>query len=314
MIVEDEVEIIRMIEAWVIENTAYQVSVAFNAMEALEKFRTEKPDVVLSDIRMPKMSGQELLQEVKRIDPQVPFILMTGQGDIMDTISALRAGALDFFQKPFKMGALMASIDRAFGIINARDMKRTLRRYQTSEERSFDIPNEMNLVPSIVSELTESLVEDPRLDPVALEGLRAALHEMIINAIEHGNLEISFDEKSRLMESPHGWYKEVESRAASSRFADRRVKIEMRNSPESVGYTIADEGEGFNPATLPDPTDGGHLLHGRGILIARIHVDELRYNEVGNSVTMIKTKCDRIEHLDEFMADNADTKGLGEDA
>lgn len=290
LIVEDEDFILEMVEKWVKDNTSYQVTCVSRADEALRRLPELRPDVILSDIRMPGMSGQELLSEVKRIDPTIPFILMSGHGDIVDTIKALRSGALDFFQKPFKMGSLMASIDRAFHLIDSRRFRKVVNSYLVDEQRRFKIPNDLDLVPHLISELVGYLDHDPALDHASLEGVRAALHEMIVNAIEHGNLGITYEEKSALMESPHGWWKEVESRAKIDPYQHRRVSIELQNTPGELKLVVEDEGEGFDHANLPDPTTAGHLLHGRGVLIARVHMDEVRYNEVGNRVTLIKNK------------------------
>lgn len=290
LIVEDEDFILEMVEKWVKDNTNYRVTCVTRADEALKRFEELRPDVVLSDIRMPGMSGQELLAEVKRIDPSIPFILMSGHGDIVDTIKALRSGALDFFQKPFKMGSLMASIDRAFHLIDSRRFRKMVNTYLVDEHRHFQIPNDLDLVPHLISELIGFLEHDPALDHAALEGIRAALHEMIVNAIEHGNLGITYEEKSALMESPHGWWKEVEKRSKIEPYRGRKVSVELHNAPEALRFVIQDEGQGFDHANLPDPTTAGHLLHGRGVLIARVHMDEVQYNPDGNRVTLIKKK------------------------
>lgn len=290
LIVEDEEFILEMVEKWVRDNTSYRVTCVSRADDALARFAEISPDVILSDIRMPGMSGQELLAAVKRIDPSIPFILMSGHGDIADTIKALRSGALDFFQKPFKMGSLMASIERAFHLIDSRKFRKVVNTYMIDEYRKFEIPNDLDLVPHLISELIVHLDHDPALDHAALEGIRAALHEMIVNAIEHGNLGITYEEKSQLMESPHGWWKEVESRAGQDPYRHRQVKIELHNTPSHLRMVVEDEGEGFDHMNLPDPTKAGHLLHGRGVLIARVHMDEVRYNEIGNRVTLMKHK------------------------
>lgn len=290
MIVEDEQAILELITEWVTENSKYRVSTALGAMDALEIFNHDRPDVVLSDIRMPRMSGQDLLREIKRIDPTVPVIMMSGHGDIEDTVEALRAGAQDFFQKPFKMGSLMSSIDRAFAQIEAQKLNQVVYSYMVEEHRRLEIPNDMKLVPHVINSLTSHLHCDPGITDGDVDGIRASLHEMVLNSIEHGNLEITYEEKSQLMETPHGWWQEVETRAEQEKFRDRRVMVEMENNRRALIFTITDQGRGFDYRSLPDPTEMGHALHGRGILIARVHMDEMRYNQKGNQVTLTKFK------------------------
>lgn len=290
LIAEDELAVRQLLFDQITEDLGYRVTLAANGREALDLFKSDPADVILADVRMPNLSGLELLREVKRINPRVPFLIMSGQGDVEDTITALRAGAQDFFQKPFKMSRLMASVERAFTQISALRLRRVARAYLVDEAQRFVIPNELEIVPHIIAEMTGSLENDPGMAVGELEAIRASLHEMILNAIEHGNLEINYDEKSVLMESPDGWRAEVLRRATSPEFHGRTVTIECENSPQSVMFRVTDQGNGFVHDDLPDPTQFTHVLHGRGILIARVHMDQVFYNEKGNQVTLIKQK------------------------
>lgn len=79
----------------------------------LESFGTEPLDCVISDIRMPGMSGLELHSELRKRDASVPMILITGHGDIAMAVSAIKDGAFDFIEKPFDTGRLVESIGLA---------------------------------------------------------------------------------------------------------------------------------------------------------------------------------------------------------
>ena len=114
-----------------------------------------------------------------------------------------------------------------------------------------------------------------------------ALREALANAIEHGNLEAS----SKLREDDETVYHRLlAERRQQPPYCDRRVFIAAEESRQGVTYTIRDEGPGFDPSTLPDPTDPANLerISGRGLLLIHAFMDEVRHNATGNEITMIK--------------------------
>lgn len=267
-----------------------RISTAEDGKKAFEQFKSDPADVILTDIRMPEMSGLELVCKVKRLDPTVQFILMSGHGDNEDIVRALRLGTSDFFTKPFDMIALIDSIERAFKRIRDRSRRGIVRSHLVREQLHFELPNDVEIVPQIISELTSMLDNDPGIPRMEIDDIRASLHEIILNAIEHGNLEISYGEKSKLMESPENWQHEVRRRAADTAYRNRSVTIHCYNTADKIEFTISDCGQGFDYSRIPKPAEMLHSLHGRGIMIARVHMDEVNYNDKGNQVTLVKYK------------------------
>lgn len=290
LIVEDE-EMVRDVIVRQIENKSnFRVSAAASAGEALAFLEKETPDVALIDIRLPDMQGTELIRRIKEVRPHLRAIMMSGWADIQDTITALRCGAVDFFQKPLKIDDVLASIDHAFEMASAIRASRSLQPFLLEEIRTFRIPNEVSLVPHLTAEITGSLEGDPGISRDELEGIRTSIHEIVLNAIEHGNLAITYDEKSQLMQSVLGLKREIARRAADPRYRDRRVLVTFQNTPQVAIVTVADQGDGFDHSKLPDPSQLGDAPHGRGILITKIFMDEVRYNAKGNEVTLMKYK------------------------
>jgi PAS domain S-box-containing protein len=99
LLVDDE-EILRESILDFLEDRDYQVVTAENGHVALELFKQEKPDLILSDLRMPEMDGLELLAEITAISPETPFVVVSGTGRISDTVQALQLGAWDYILKP----------------------------------------------------------------------------------------------------------------------------------------------------------------------------------------------------------------------
>ncbi|EOQ88491.1 7TM diverse intracellular signaling [Leptospira yanagawae serovar Saopaulo str. Sao Paulo = ATCC 700523] len=121
--------------------------------------------------------------------------------------------------------------------------------------------------------------------------IRSSVREIIINAVEHGNLNISFEEKSNAL--LEGNYLEfLQKRQEDPRYRQKKVKIEYSFSHEFVAYRITDEGRGFDHKKHMeksiDAINEAHVQHGRGILMTKSVFDRIEYNEKGNQVSLIK--------------------------
>ena len=89
------------------------ITTAANGVEALEKVQGQSFDLIITDVRMPRMGGLALLQELKRTSPALPVIMMTGYGRIEDAVEAMKAGAFDYLLKPFSLEDLKAVVTKA---------------------------------------------------------------------------------------------------------------------------------------------------------------------------------------------------------
>lgn len=112
------------------------------------------------------------------------------------------------------------------------------------------------------------------------------LSELLVNAIEHGNLNITYQEKSKLLETGN-WNAEIERRLKDERYKDRLVEILFQRVENQIEITITDQGNGFDwNKYLTDDADKGSDMHGRGIAVAAaIGFSNLSYNDKGNQVT-----------------------------
>ena len=121
--------------------------------------------------------------------------------------------------------------------------------------------------------------------------IRIGLREIILNSIEHGNLNISFDEKTEAILSDR-YFDFINERQRHPDFREKRVRIEYMISPEKAVYKITDQGKGFNHrkylSVISDETAELGLMHGRGIAMVKSIFDEVRYNSKGNQVLLVK--------------------------
>ena len=119
------------------EEASYSCTVFRLPHMALEHFKKEGADLIVSDLRMPKMTGVELLHEVRQHTPDIPFIIITGFANVDDAIEALRLGASDFIKKPFDMDELQILIEKTLGHHALLEENNLLKRQLKLEQNNF---------------------------------------------------------------------------------------------------------------------------------------------------------------------------------
>lgn len=252
---------------------------------ALSTFQMSVPDIVITDLFGPDMSGLTLTHQIKKRRPGCSVILMgtdTRQGVV---VSALKAGALDYLCKPIGADELWRSLDRAFGAIpRSLDDTPGIERVEHRVVMSTD-PAHMEATISYV--IAASMVPLP--EPQS-QHLRAALHEMLLNAVEHGSLDISFPSKQEAL-AANTYDELLRRRRLDPRYRDRRVTIRITydRPGRAIEFRVADEGQGFDwkrmwsrdPESVP-----AEAPCGRGIHVARALFPDLRYNNRGNEAIL----------------------------
>jgi DNA-binding NtrC family response regulator len=114
LIIEDEAAIRRVLTKILSEESStYQVEEAEDGIQGLEKIKNNDYDLVICDIKMPKMDGVELLEEVKKIKPEIPMVMISGHGDMETAIQTMRLGAFDYISKPPDLNRLLNTVRNA---------------------------------------------------------------------------------------------------------------------------------------------------------------------------------------------------------
>jgi PAS domain S-box-containing protein len=134
LLIDDEPDILRVL-SMSLKADGYEVVAAENGSEGLAAFEKEKPDIVITDIKMPGMDGIEVLKKIKDLNADTEVIIITGHGDIENAIEALKHGASDFINKPVRDEALSIALGRAR---EKFDIKQQLKEYTTDLERKVD--------------------------------------------------------------------------------------------------------------------------------------------------------------------------------
>jgi len=253
-----------------------------------ELFKSSEPDIVLTDVMMPGIDGIEVTKRMKVQRDDIDVVVMSGFGTEELVVNALRAGASNYIKKPIVFDELFKILDDIIFKRENRKRFEIFREIVESEHKDIAIGNDVSRVWGAVNQILFNA--QAVADPNSLEGMCIGLYELLINAIEHGNLGITFREKSDALQN--NTYRELlESRMKRADSEGMVVRIESDYEPSSITVEIRDQGEGFDLSTLPDLKDAEAILldHGRGVLLATLFYDSVDYSEPGNCVKVSKT-------------------------
>lgn len=199
-------------------------------------------DAVILDRNMPNMNGLELLKNIKAhpILNNIPVIMQTASTEKHEILEGLEAGCYYYLTKPFQKNVLTSIVKTAVSDhLNYRLLQEELKKQGESlsllDSGSFSYHN-----------LDESRVLTKLLAAACPEPDKVAngLSELLINAVEHGNLEISYTEKSNLLAN-HKWEEEIEHRLKQSKYASRYVSVQFERNANAISIEITDQGKGF---------------------------------------------------------------------
>ena len=290
----------------ILEADGYRVSLAGDGIEALAEIERERPDLVVTDLQMPHMNGLELVSEIKSRYPMIPVILATAVGSEMIAAAALQKGASSYVPKSDLATGLAPIVQQVLNLTqSARSLREIASRVQSLEIR-LTIENDETLVPSVIARLEQAACEVDFCNEMLWMQIAMALDESLVNAILHGNLEVSSD--LRQLDDGKGFVDLVNERKHQSPYKERRVAIEMRVNRDQAEFVITDDGVGFNVAALPDPTDAANLekAGGRGLLLIHSFMDSVQHNAIGNQITMVKLKSSGDDSDDDCDCDDDD--------
>ncbi len=266
----------------------FEVCAAEDGLAAWEILATGAQfETIVLDREMPRMDGMELLRRIKATPhlAPIPVVMQTTRDDEESIREGLAEGAYYYLTKPFVPAVLLSVVSAA---VHQRRDYLALQEGVRQAGRPFEFLE--------TGRFRFRTLEDGRLLANSLarafpEAERSVLglQELMVNAVEHGNLGISYEDKTELVMNGR-WLEEVNRRLEAPEGLCRQVRVAFERTGEAVQVTVADEGAGFNWQKYVD-FDARRAFdsHGRGIAMARtLSFDEVRYSGNGNTVTAIR--------------------------
>ncbi len=273
LIVDDESSNIDLIVD-ILDGQNYQLSMTESGIAAWELLSNEpdKFDVILLDKAMPEMDGVELTKKIMQHDELHCTVILQTEGD-----EYIDAGAQYYISKPLDKALLITVVDSAVRHqISYKHRVKNRIGLALMKEATFEFKT-IHEAHALASLLSENYPEPYKV----ITGLT----ELMVNAVEHGNLAIDYAEKTVFtVQGTHN--QEIQQRLNMPEYKDRYVTVQFELLETMIIFTVKDQGAGFDwekymefdPARLMDP-------HGRGIAISnKLSFDELEYKGTGNEV------------------------------
>ena len=292
ILVVDDSKVHRMLMGGLLEEEAgLEIDYAVDGRDALDKIEAaeQKPDLIITDLVMPNLDGLELVSEIRETYPAVPVVLVTSQGSEEIAARALAAGATSYVPKTSLSEMLVETVDDLLEDVDEVKGRAAALTSMVNSEVEFELENRRALFSPLLAYFKETLQYLGFGDDNDRMRICMALEEALSNAAEHGNLELDSD----LREGDRNRYVELaRERLEQSPYRDRRVQVRAFASRDEVRVVIRDQGSGFDPSGLPDPTDPSNMLKpsGRGVMLMRTFMDEVSFNDRGNEVTLVKRR------------------------
>ena len=259
-----------------IESRGHEVVVANNGISGFESFKKFKPQVVFSDILMPKMNGLELLEKIKKSNAQV-IVVMIMAFDNKRYMDALRLKADNYLEKPIRQADLFFLLDKHSATLDSKKGP-TFPVERIKKTYSIAIPSQLNFIDDAVNRLILQV-------GIALKNGQAV--GLIKNAIMHGNVGVRHQNAQNLENGMSLEKLCQEKLIRNPKLANQRVHIKYQLLDDRCEWTIIDEGSGFDWKNVHPGLDPSKL-HFTGIFVAGFHFDKVEYLGCGNTVRATK--------------------------
>jgi DNA-binding response OmpR family regulator len=284
LLVDDD-DFMRGITAENLLDLGYIVDTAQDGLDAWQKITQASTayDLILLDKNMPGMDGIALLKQLKGNTAMmdVPVVMLSGADQPEEIAEGLAVGAFYYLTKPAQLHVLESVIKNT--LQNAKT-RLELRNRLSQQKKGLLLVQRAEIVYRTLEEAADLalLLAEASLDPLRTVN---GYSELLVNAIEHGNLGISYNQKSQLLKAGR-WQEEIDTRLHSPQYVQRKVSVVLEKTPAACLVTISDQGEGFDWQNyLTFSTERAFDLNGRGIAMSKaMCFDELEYLGKGNIV------------------------------
>ena len=268
MLVVDDSPVDRHLAGAPVEKIAgWKAAYAGNGSEALAAIESGPPAAVLTDLMMPGMSGLQLVEAIRERYPLVPVIVMTAHGSEDVAIQALQRGAASYVAKRSLARDLAGTLRQIQSAMRSDREHRRVLGHLTCLRSQFALENDPSIVPALVAYIQQDLVHLGHCDENEAMRLGIALGEALLNALYHGNLEIS---SALREEDDSAYYQLGEERRQMPPFRERRIHVDAECRRQESDLRRPRRGPRVRPLDAPrsglqvqhrDGERAGHLAH-----------------------------------------------------
>lgn len=295
LVVDDSAVDRRIVGGLLEQHPDFQVAYAEDGTDALHKMERSRPDIVVTDLNMPRKNGLELVRATRIHFAGVPVILITAQGSEELAVQALEEGAASYVPKVILAEKLVDTIEDVWAVVGARRSHDRLLGSIDHTEAAFTLENDPALFDPLVDWIQQIVHGMGLCDDTDRFRLGMALKEALLNALCHGNLELAPEDARQVRDEwlPGEEPPAVRDRLAQPEIAARRLRVAVGIDARRAQIVVRDEGPGFVTTNLPCKGELGALDagSGRGIVLMRAFMDDVTYNEAGNEVTLVKRRA-----------------------
>ena len=296
LVVEDSAVDRALLGSLLAKDTQWQIEFAEDGAEAIEWIRARPnalPDVVITDMQMPRMNGLDLIKEVRKEFSQIPILVITSEGSEEFGMESLRAGATSYSPKSMVRSDLQRTVAQILDMAAYMRYTHDTQKLPAPKSVAFVLENETTLIGPAIEHMQGNLPDWSDRDRWQFA---MAIDEALLNAMHHGNLEVSSE--LRDSDNEQDYYELIRVRKQESPYSHRRVRVEAEFSNKHICVQISDDGKGFDTKAIADPTNESnlHRVSGRGLFLIRSFMDQVSHNQAGNQITMTKIrKADEVE-------------------
>ena len=274
----------------VASSCGYVTSSTDSRSHAMDVVTHQRPDLVMLDLSFPDGSAIDLLSDMRDIAPSLSVVVLSSKA------GREHSGTRTFVWR-HQLSSTNRLTKRELRFVYDQVRQTLAAEHDARQALEFVVDRRTELTldsnPDIVGRVVKFLIRDlrhhfPGYD-LPQTGIQLALFEALANAIEHGNLEITFEEKTEAMATEQGVRGLIRERVGDDKYAGRSVHVLATYEPSAVHYTIRDEGPGFEPTgELSKPWADTTALHGRGLQLILHHMDSVSWNLDGNQIQMTR--------------------------
>ncbi len=295
LVVDDSAVDRRVVGGLLDKRTDFRVTYAEDGTDALRQMESVRPDVVVTDLNMPRKNGLDLVRAMRIHFRGLPVVLITAQGSEELAIRALEEGAASYVPKSLLADKLDSTIDE---VLAAASAKRSYERLIGSIDQTqfdFTLENDPALFDPLVEWMQQIVMGMGLCDETDHFRIGMALKEGLSNALIRGNLELprdaTRDDQDAFLDGEE--VPPISSRCSAEPYVQRRIYLRVRIDSQRAEFSIRDDGPGFNVGSLAEPGELGSLdaESGRGIVLMKSFLDDVQYNDKGNEVTLTKQRA-----------------------